>query len=415
MRESESNMSNVYLHLDMNNFYASVECAERPELRNVPVAVAGDPQKRHGVVLAKNQIAKAYGVKTGDTVSEAKAKAPEIVFVSPQFDKYDRVSKKMFGLCNQYTCYVEPFGPDECWMDCTQTVRLFGSGKEIADTLRERIRRELGLTASVGVSFTKLFAKLGSDMKKPDATTVISEENFREVVWPLSADEICGVGRQSFEKLKKMNIRTIGDLANTEERVLRKILGKPGADLRKAARGEDTDGVREAVVSRDAKSIGHGLTTLRDLKTEDDIATLVYYLSELIAVRMKKGGVKARGVAVNLRSFCLSRQGRQTTLPCPICSSSEIAEAALALVRELWDGTPLRSLDVSVFMLSDTAAPQQLSFFDDSLKSVRCEQLDRAVADIRRKYGKQAVLRACHAEQDLFRDKNVGDFLPFKR
>lgn len=408
-------MSGVFLHIDMNNFYASVECAERPDLSGRPVAVAGDPKKRHGVVLAKNQVAKGFGVKTGDTVAEAQSKAPNIVFLPPHFDKYNKISKRMFGICNRYTCFVEPFGPDECWLDCTQTVRLFGSGKKIADSLRESVKRELGITASVGVSFTKMFAKLGSDMKKPDATTVITEENFRDKVWPLAAENLCGVGRKTSEKLRKMNVCTIGDLANADERVLVRTLGKNGADLRLTANGRDDYDVREAVVGRDAKSVGHGLTALRDLVTDEDISTLVYYLSELISARMVRYGVKAKGIAVHVRTNALTHSAKQTTLPFPVCSSSDIAAAALRLIAEVRGELPLRSIDVSAFMLSPASAPHQLSFFDDSLISAKNEKLDEAIAKIRLKYGKTAVVRACHAVQDIFTDKDVGDFLPFKR
>ncbi len=404
----------LFLHIDMNNFYASVECAERPDLDGLPVAVAGDPKKRHGIVLAKNQVAKALGVSTGDTVGEAKSKAPNIVFLPPHFDRYDRISKRMFGICNRYSCFVEPFGPDECWLDCTQTVHLFGSGKFIADSLRENVRTELGITASVGVSFSKMFAKLGSDMKKPDATTVISEDNFREKVWPLPAEDLCGIGRRTSEKLHRMNVFTIGDLANTDERVLVRAFGKNGADLRRSVNGRDGYGVREAVEGRDVKSIGHGLTALRDLETQEDINTLVYYLSELVAARMVKHGVNAKGVAVHVRTNALTHAGKQTTLSYPIRSSADIAEVAIGLIGQVRGTLPLRSIDVSVFMLSPAAAPRQLSFFDGA-ECERNERLDDAVAAIRLKYGKGALIRACHAAQDIFCDKNVGDFLPFKR
>ncbi len=408
-------MNSVFLHIDMNNFYASVECAERPDLDGVPVAIAGSPEKRHGVVLAKNQLAKKYGVRTGDTVREAQTKAPGIVFLPPRFEKYDKISKKMFGICNKYSCYVEPFGPDECWLDCTQTQKLFGGGRRIADELRERVHRELGITASVGVSFTKLFAKLGSDMKKPDGTTVIDEENFREKVWPLKAEELCGIGGSTARKLSDMNILTIGELANSDERVIRKTLGKSGVDIRLAARGESIGEVREAVVKRDVKSVGHGLTALRDLTTWEDVQTLVYYLSELIATRLRKYGMKARGVAVNARAYTLSRKGKQAVLPYPVASSRDIAENALRLLKTFYDGTPLRSIDVAVYMLSSEREPQQLSFFDDGIKSAYSEKLDRTIDKLRTKYGKNAVIRACHAEQDIFMNKDLGDFLPFKR
>ena len=412
---TERKKMSLFVHLDMNNFYASVECQMDPSLAGKPVAVAGSPEKRHGVVLAKNEIAKKFGVKTGDTVSEAMAKAPGIVFVPPRFDVYDKISKRMFGICNRYSCFVEPFGPDECWLDCTETVKLFGSGKDIADMLRSNVRDELGITASAGVSFTKMFAKLGSDMKKPDATTVITRENFKEKVWPLDVGELCGVGGRTADKLRRINIRTIGDLACADARVLKKLLGKPGEDLRLTARGEDEGEVREAVSSRDVKSISHGLTALRDLVTREDCVTLINYLSELVAVRLKKHGSKAGGIYLGLRYTDLERCGRQASLALPVCSSSDISEAAVRLFEELWNGSPLRSVDVGTFALSPAASPVQLSMFDDGATSHCREKLDAAIADLRLRYGKNIVMRASQMDEDIYTDKDVGDFLPFKR
>ena len=405
----------LFVHVDMNNFYASVECQMNPSLADKPVAVAGSPEKRHGVVLAKNEIAKKFGVKTGDTVLEASAKAPGIVFVPPHFDMYDKISKRMFGICNRYSCFVEPFGPDECWLDCTETVHLFGSGKDIADGLRASIKEELGITASAGVSFTKMFAKLGSDMKKPDATTVITRENFKEKVWPLNVSELCGIGSRSADKLKKINVRTIGELAATDERVLKKLLGKPGVDLRRTARGESEGEVREAVTSREVKSVSHGLTALRDLVTRDDAVTLINYLSELVAARLKKRGLKASGAYLGLRYTDLTRNGKQLALPAPVRSSSDIAEAAAKLFDEIWTGAPLRSIDVGTFALSDAASPVQLSMFGGNSRSENLEKLDEVIANLRLRYGKNAVLRASQMDEDIYTDKDVGDFLPFKR
>ena len=405
----------LFVHVDMNNFYASVECLLDPSLADKPVAVAGSPEKRHGVVLAKNEIAKKYGVRTGDTVSEASAKAPGIVFVPPRFELYDKMSKRMFGICNRYSFCVEPFGPDECWLDCTETVHMFGSGKDIADSLRADIKRELGITASAGVAFTKLFAKLGSDMKKPDATTVITHENFREKVWTLDVGELCGVGSKTAEKLRRLNVHTIGDLANADARVLKKLLGKPGEDLRRAARGEDEGEVREAVQPRELKSVSHGLTALRDLVTREDGVILINYLSELVAARMKKYGVRAHGAYLGIRYADLSRESKQTSLPAPVRSSTDIAEAAVGLFDVIWNGAPLRSIDVGMFALSPEAAPKQLSMFCERRDAECREKLDDAIDSIRRRYGKSAVFRASQLDEDIYTDKDIGDFLPFKR
>lgn len=408
-------MKKLILHLDLNNFYASVECKRNPSIAHLPVAVAGSPEKRHGVVLAKNQIAKGYGVKTGDTVSEAKAKAPGIVFVEPDFSEYDKLSKEMNKICQEVTSHVEPFGSDECWLDCTGSQRLLGSGQEIADLLREKIKSKLGLTASVGVSFTRIFAKMGSDMKKPDATTVIDEDNFRDKIWPLPVCEMSGVGRKTTEKLNKMNIYTLGQLASADNRVLDHYFGKVGLDLKRMARGEDDSDIREAVLERDVKSISHGLTALRDLVTLEDIRLLVYYLSELIAARLFKRGARAFGVAITLRSTELDYTTHQKALTYPVRSSAEIAETAMQLVKELWDRRPLRLISIAAYHLVSEHTPTQLSFFDEIKKSETNEKLDRAVAEIRKRFGDKIIIRAEQKNNDIYMDKGAGDFLPFKR
>lgn len=417
-------MENLFLHVDMNNFYASVECRERPELQNLPVAVAGDPDKRHGVVLAKNQLAKMAGVKTGDTIWEARSKTPDIVFLPPNFPLYDKISKQFFDICNDFTCYVEPFGPDECWLDCTQTQKLFDSGENIANRLRARIKSELGITASVGVSFTKMFAKLGSDMKKPDGTTVITKDNFKELVWKLPIEDLCGVGRKTKIKLNKINIYNIGELAASDYRVIKNLLGKNGLDLRAIAQGENIGDVREAVVEREVKSIGHGLTALKDLTTFEEFTTLIYYLSELIAARLRKANFTARGLHLGLRTSTLRHYGKQMLLDIPVNSSSDIGNAAIALFKTIYDGAPLRSIHISTFMLSSPPDGEQLSFKDleaystsafTPSKATNNTNLDIAIQRLRAKYGKQSVLRACHLTQDVFMDKDMGDFLPFKR
>ena len=410
-------MGRLILHLDLNNFYASVECLKDPSVRDKPVAVAGSPDKRHGVVLAKNEIAKKLGVKTGDTVLDAQRKAPGIVFKEPDFAEYDQLSKKMFDICRSVTSQVEAFGADECWLDCTASQKLFGDGKTIADGLRERIKTEMNLTASVGVSFTKSFAKLGSDMKKPDATTVIDESNFKEKVWPLPVQELCGIGHQIAKNLNKMNIRTLGQLACADGRILSAHFGKVGIDLKNMAAGLDTTEIREAALPRDVKSISHSLTTLRDLVSDKDIRALVYYLSELVAARLAKKQLRASGVAVHVRFAELDFDGKQTALPAPVRSASDIAECAITLALFLAAGRRVRLIGVAAFHLTDEHAPAQLSFFDNAAakKSEANEKLDAALTSLRGRFGNAAVRRATQIDTDIFTEKDVGDFLPFKR
>lgn len=206
------------LHCDMNNFYASVECLYNPALRGKPVAVGGDVEARHGIILAKNYEAKKYGVQTGEALWQAKQKCPGLTIVPPSFEKYLRFSRLAREIYGCYTDRIESFGLDECWLDLTGSERLFGGGKAVADKLRERIKFELGVTISVGVSHNKIFAKLGSDMKKPDATTVITRENYKDVVWPLPVSDLLFVGPATTRKLARYGIHTIGQLAQADGR-----------------------------------------------------------------------------------------------------------------------------------------------------------------------------------------------------
>lgn len=247
------------LHCDANNFYASVECMLDESLRDKYVAVSGNPDKRHGIILAKNQKAKAMGVKTGETIWEAKKKCPELVLVPPQFDEYVKISNRIFDIYCQYTDRVEPFGIDECWLDVTHSTKLFKSAENIAEELRQRIKSEIGITISVGVSFNKIFAKLGSDMKKPDAVTIIDEDNYKQKVWPLDVGDLLMIGRHTQEKLRKIGINTIGDLANAPLKILTDKFGILGEKMRQNANGENDEPVRFYYERPVPKSIGLSL------------------------------------------------------------------------------------------------------------------------------------------------------------
>lgn len=405
----------VILHCDLNNFYASAECITHKEWRDVPLAVCGNPELRHGVVLAKNELAKKFGVRTGDVIWQAKQKAPDLVVVEPHFDLYMSYSKQMFKLYNDYTDMVEPFGADECWLDVTGSRKLFGDGKTIADSIRERVKKESGLTCSVGVSFNKVFAKLGSDLKKPDATTVIDRENYKRLVWKLPANEMLMIGKHTYERLQKLNIKTIGDLACADESVLKSYFGINGSKMRAAARGDDTEPVREAAKSRDAKSMGHGMTTVRDIRNLEEARDLLYYLSEKVSARMRKGNVRGSLVTVCMRDNNLFSIVRQRPLDMPTYSSTEIAECALAVFADNWDGTPMRTVTVGVSKLMRDDAPRQLSFLADSVRNDRLEKLDETLDRLNDKYG-HVVHRASLIGKDFIYDKtDAEDFLPFQR
>ena len=408
-------MNRTILHLDANNFYASVECAMRPELASVPLIVGGDVEKRHGIVLAKNLLAKAKGVKTGDTIWQALQKCPNLVSVPPQFDLYMKYSKMVFNEYTNYTSKVEAFGPDECWLDVTGSLKIFGSGVKIADDIRRAVKEKTGLTLSVGVSFNKIFAKLAGDIAAPDSTLEITKDNFQELLFPLDADKIMGVGRKTYEKLKEKRIYTIGDLANAEPELLKRHFGKVGLMLSNYARGLDNEPVREYVSSREVKSIGHGLTTVRDLVSYEEAGTLVYYLAELVAIRMRKAGVRGSGIAIHLRDNKLETITRQCKLPSSINTASQISDAAIKLLKANWDlKVPLRSMSVAVFDLSSSAAGSQVSMFDTA--DPKAERLEAALDKIRARHGADKIVRASLIEQDFICDKNDSeDFLPFMR
>lgn len=408
-------MNRIILHCDLNNFYASVECRKHPEWEGLPVAVAGNPEKRHGVVLAKNELAKSFGVKTGDVIWQAKQKAPDLVVVAPHFDEYMYFSKRAFDLYSDYTCYIEPFGPDECWLDCTGSTKLFGSGEQIADRIRADMIERLDLTVSVGVSFNKIFAKIGSDLKKPNGTTVITRENFREKLFPLPVSDMMSIGRKTDEKLAKLNIRTIGDLAAADPAMLKSHFGINGLKMHAYANGNDVEPVREYVKSRKIESVGHGMTALRDIDELDDARAMIFYLCEMITTRMRKYKVRGTGVSVNLRSSNLKHITRQKKLKVPTYATSEIADCAFSLVVANKSSMPLRTVTVSVYGLIPYGGYVQTSMFDDK-PNEKEESLERAVDEIRAKYGKKSISRAIVLGRDFIYDKtDAEDFLPFQR
>ena len=304
-------MDRVILHSDMNNFYASVECMLNPALDGKPVAVVGDPGQRHGIVLAKNQRAKQCGVKTGNPLWLARRLCPEIVFVPPHMELYAEYAHAAREIYYAYTSQVEPFGLDECWLDITSSAGLFGDGGAVADEIRARIKRELGISVSIGVSFNKVFAKLGSDLRKPDATTVIGRAQMRETVWPLPVETLLYVGRATHTRLRERGICTIGQLAQADPAELRRSFGKPGLTLWTFANGLDRSPVCEQGEQAAVKSIGNSTTTPRDLSCDEDAGIVYWMLCESVAERMRESGFLCRGVQVHIRDNELASFERQ--------------------------------------------------------------------------------------------------------
>ena len=387
-------MERVILHCDANSFYASVECLYRPEIRDKPVAVGGSVEARHGIILTKNQIAKRYGVKTGEAIWQARQKCPELVCVPPDFALYSRFSRRMRALYEEYTSRVESFGLDECWVDLTNPNVSFEDGVRIAEEIRARVREELGITVSVGVSFNKVFAKLGSDMKKPDATTVLSRANYKKRVWPLPVGELLFVGPATTRRLAKLNITTIGDLAKSDPVLLQRILGKNGLTLWAYANGEDRSPVMHTDQRSAVKSIGNSTTPPHDLTCMDDARCIFTLLSESVAARLRAEGVRARCVSISARSTDLVTGSCQCTLSRPSNLTSEIARAALQLFDARFARSfPLRSVGLSCSHLTGDDEPIQLDFTGDETRRMHLEQLERSIDGLRSRYGHQVVQR----------------------
>ena len=404
------------LHCDANNFYASVECMLDTSLKDKYVAVSGNPDKRHGIILAKNQKAKAMGVKTGETIWEAKKKCPELVLVPPQYDEYVRISNKIFDMYCQYTDRVEPFGIDECWLDVTHSTKLFKSAENIAEELRERVKKEIGITISVGVSFNKIFAKLGSDMKKPDAVTVIDEDNYKQKVWPLDVGDLLMIGRHTQEKLRKIGINTIGDLANAPLKILTDKFGIVGEKIKQNAMGQNDEPVRLYYERPVPKSVGNSTTLPKDVSKREEAQAVIMALSEMVAVRLRRHSFVASGLHLGIKYNDLTYFGNQIKLPEKINSAGNLCDYAMRIYDEVPKKLPIRAFSVSTFDLSDGEENVQLSLLDDIEKTEKLQRLDKSLDDIRKKYGygalkSAAVLEFPHITDDL----EDSDFKPFKK
>ncbi len=387
----------VILHCDLNNFYASVECLFKPELKGKAVAVGGSVEKRHGIILAKNQLAKMHGVRTGEPIWESMRKCPGLIIVPPDMSKYVKYSGLVAEIYSRYTDIIEPFGIDECWLDVTGSTALLGSGPVIADDIRKSVREELGLTVSVGVSWNKVFAKLGSDMKKPDATTVITRENYRDLVWSLPVDDLLFVGRKTGSRLRRIGVDTIGKLAALDEAYLVSVFGKWGATLHAFSNGSDAGIVDKEWDSVKAKGIGNSTTTPHDVVSYEDAKAVLTGLSESVARRMRAHKLKGRTVSLSLRTNDLEHYERQRCLSRSTYISGDILEAAFSLLKEHWTpgkDKPLRSLGVRMSSLEDEDAPVQLSLFDKADDTSRREEMERTIDRIRERFGDDSVIRA---------------------
>ncbi len=387
-------MDRVILHCDLNSFYASVELPSYPELREKAVAVCGDPTQRHGIILAKNEAAKRFGVKTAETIYQAKKKCPELILLPPHHERYAHFSRLVNDIYAQYTDLVEPFGIDESWLDITHTLHLFGGdARALADNIRERVKAELGLTLSVGVSFNKVFAKLGSDYKKPDATTVISRENWREMLAPLPVGDLLYVGHAAAELLARHGITTIGELAMCSEELLTTLLGKQGAMLHRYANGLDSDPVLGESQRPAVKSVGNSTTFQKDLTTREEVRTGVALLADSVAMRLRAANLYCGGVQVGIRNSRFQNISRQKLLPHSTHLLREITDAALELVESAWKAPdPIRLLSVTAIHLTSARETyEQLDLLHSGGSSEKQEAVEDAMAKIRGKFGKNVI------------------------
>ena len=389
-------MERVILHCDQNCFFASVELLSHPDLRDVPMAVCGDPASRHGIILAKNEPAKRFGIQTAETVWQARRKCPGLVLLPPHHKLYREYSVRVNELYGQYTDLVEPFGIDESWLDITGSMHLFGGDPvAIADELRRRVREELGLSISVGVSFNKIFAKLGSDYKKPDATTLISPENWQEIVWPLPVGAMLFVGRSAQRTLAQYGVETIGQLAACRPEMLEKLLGKLGRQLHEYANGLDRSPVRPQAERELVKSVGNGTTFPHDLTRWEEVRAGLAALSDSVAMRLRRQGLYCSGVQVTIKDSSFCSISRQKRLESPTRLMKDIQRAAMELTRSAWRApTPIRMLTVTALHITESAESfEQLDLLGAgrAVSDARQEKLESAVRAIRDKFGDGSI------------------------
>ena len=386
----------VILHCDLNSFFASVELLDKPTLRDVPVAVCGDPKSRHGIILAKNEPAKKMGVKTAETLWQARKKCPALVLLPPHHRLYEEYSRRVNEIYDRFTDLVEPFGIDESWLDVTGSLHLFGGdGKALADRIRATIREETGLTVSVGVSFNKVFAKLGSDMKKPDATTVIPAEGWQSMVWPLPLGDMLFAGRTATETLRKYGVETVGQLAACDPALPEQLLGKMGLQLWQYANGMDKSPVKPRHAAEPVKSVGNGTTFPQNLVRWEQLRAGLLPLCDSVATRLRQQGLYAGGVSLSIKDASFKTVSRQIRLDAPTHLMRDIHRTAMHLAKQLWKPpTPVRAMTVTaLYVTEDGDAFRQLDLLGGAAqeRSQRQEKLEDTMDAIRRKYGRGAI------------------------
>ena len=401
-------MKRVIFHCDINHFYAGVEELFHPEMRHVPMAVGGDKERRHGIILAKNPLAKRYGVKTGEPLWQAKEKCPDLHILPSRFSLYLRFSQYIFKIYERYSDKIEPFGIDEAWVDVSESMLLYNDPMTLAQRIAQDIYREYGLSVSIGISFNKIFAKLGSDYKKPRGITLIEPDSVASIVYPLPVSDLIYVGRATTKKLARYGIYTIGDLAKSDPLLLKRHLGKIGTMLWHFANGEDYSPVVPSTAQSLIKSVGNSITTKIDMKNLDDITIVATVLSESVASRLKAYGFLCRCVSVSIRDEHLSSITRQKVLSTTTNISKEILSAAMELFRQnINEGTIIRSIGIKAEHLVSDVTPTQTNLFIPFTHQIKEHKVDCVMDDIRKRFGFNAVARA-----SLALNKTLSDFNP---
>ncbi len=397
-------MQRVIFHCDCNNYYASVELLQYPHLADKPVAVSGSQDGKSGIILAKNEKAKEYNVKTAEAVWQARRKCPDLVLLPPHRKQYTIYCDKINRLYESFSDRVEPFGIDESWLDMSHTWQLFGeSPKEVADKLRRRITEETGLTISVGVSFNKIFAKLASDFNKPNATTVITEENYQDIIWPLAVNKLLFVGNKASETLRQNGVHTVGDLATADPLLLKNILGNQGAEFQAHAQGIDNEPVRKASEKEPVKSVGNGKTFKRNVQGVKDARVAIGVLADSVATRLRSQNIYATNLQLMIKSPDFESISRQSDLPYATNLAKDLTNHAMKLLTENWNMEhPIRMLTVTAQNLTDQPFAEQTSFLEEkSGINRKRERLEGAIDNVRDKFGDNVILEGGSLHNDL--------------
>lgn len=403
-------MDRIIFHIDCNKFFASVECLHRPEIREFPVAVGGSAERRHGIVLTANQIAAKYGVKTAEPLWQATQKCPNLIVVPPNYPLYVRFSGLVREICKDYTDKVEPFGLDESWLDVTDNVKDFTEAEALAHSIRERIKFELGITVSIGVSWNKVFAKLGSDYKKPDAVTVFSPENFKEKIFPLPCRDLLYVGAATEKKLKGRGIYTIGDIARTGPDALCSFLGKNGIMLYAFAAGLEDTPVKDVCHERGVKSVGNAVTAPRDLVSFEDVKLTFTVLAETVARRLRDQGLRSKTISISVRDNTLRTFSRQIHLSSPTSSAETLTNTAMKLFKaDMEEPFKVRSIGICAGELCDNDCTVQFDLFGEVQKNERAERLEKTMDNLKYRFGGDCIKRA-----SLLCDVKLTDFDPYE-